>query len=152
MPDPSDIVRTYAEAKSRSDITAALAVCRPDVVFETVPFQAVAHGVEEARAQFTAFVRAFPDYDVELEYLVEAGDRVLGAGTIHATMKDSLAGIAPTGESYALPFACHWTVREGLIAHERFFFDFHQMCEQLGLSTDEAGARFAKWRAQAQRT
>ncbi|KAB2347440.1 ester cyclase [Actinomadura rudentiformis] len=146
MAGTSDVVRTYAEAKSRSDITAALAVCHPDVIFETIPFQAVAHGADEARAQFTGFLRAFPDYNVELEYLAESGDLVIGAGTIHATMKDSLAGIAPTGRSYALPFACHWTVRNDLITHERFFFDFHQMCEQLGLSTDEAGAHLAIWR------
>ncbi len=33
-----------------------------------------------------------------------------------------------------------------MIVHERFFFDFHQMCEQLGLSTESAGGKFAAWR------
>ncbi|MFB4317234.1 ester cyclase [Actinomadura sp. 21ATH] len=147
--DPADVVRAYAEAKSRADVPASLAYCRPDVVFETVAFQAVARGTEEARRQFTAFLGAFPDYRVELEYLHQAGGRVAGAGTIGATMKGPLAGIEPTGRSYTLPFACHWTVRDGLIAHERFFFDFHQMCRQLGLSTERAGARFEEWRRRA---
>ncbi|MEV5299768.1 hypothetical protein [Amycolatopsis methanolica] len=40
-------------------------------------------------------------------------------------------------------------MHDGLIAHERFFFDFHWMCEQLGLSTDEAGKRFTEWREAA---
>jgi steroid delta-isomerase-like uncharacterized protein len=146
---PLAAVRAYAEAKSRADIPAALTWCHPDVVFETIAFQAVARGVEEAAVQFTGFLRAFPDYDVDLEYLCEAGGLVVGAGTIRATMKGPLAGIEPTGRAYALPFACHWTVRDGLIAHERFFFDFHQMCEQLGLSSDDAGARFAEWRRAA---
>jgi hypothetical protein len=41
-------------------------------------------------------------------------------------------------------------VRDGLIAHERFFFDFHQMCEQLGLSTEAAAAKFTAWRERAE--
>jgi steroid delta-isomerase-like uncharacterized protein len=149
---PEDVVRAYAEAKSRADVPASLTYCRPDAVFETVAFQAVARGAEETARQFTAFLRAFPDYEVELEYLRQVDELVVGAGTIRATMRESLAGIEPTGRSYALPFACHWIVRDGLIAHERFFFDFHQMCEQLGLSTDEAGARFAQWRRHAAKT
>lgn len=144
---PTEIVQNYAEAKSRADIAAALQYCHPDVVFETVPFQAVAKGTEEAARQFTGFFRAFPDYDVEVEYIHECDAMVFAAGTIRATMKGSLAGIDPTGKAYALPFACHWNVRDGLITHERFFFDFHQMCEQLGLSTDAAAASFQAWRA-----
>ncbi|MGI5493582.1 nuclear transport factor 2 family protein [Microtetraspora malaysiensis] len=149
MSENIDVVRAYAEAKSRADVPAALAYCHPDAVFETIAFQAVANGTEEAARQFTGFLRAFPDYHVDLEYLVEAGELVIGSGTIRATMKMSLAGIEPTGGTYALPFACHWTVRDGLIAHERFFFDFHQMCEQLGLPTDAAADRFAAWRKAA---
>jgi ketosteroid isomerase-like protein len=149
MSQNTDVVQTYARAKSHGDVPAALTCCHPDVVFETIAFRAVANGTEEAARQFTAFLRAFPDYRVDLEYLVEAGELVIGAGTIRATMVESLAGIEPTHGTYALPFACHWTVRDRLIAHERFFFDFHQMCEQLGLSTDAAAAAFAARRKAA---
>ncbi|MEU0512806.1 ester cyclase [Amycolatopsis sp. NPDC006125] len=142
-------VRTYAEAKSRADTGAALAQCHPGVVIETVPFRAVAHGTAEAERQFAGFFRAFPDYRVRADYLRTAGGLVVGSGTISATMRGALAGIEPTGKSFELPFACHWQVRGGLIAHERFFFDFHWMCEQLGLSTDEAGKRFTEWREAA---
>ncbi|MEU9830355.1 ester cyclase [Streptosporangium sp. NPDC048047] len=147
---PADVVRAYAQAKSRADIREAMRHCGPDVVFETIAFQAVATGADEVARQNTAFLRAFPDYGVELEYLVAADDLVVGAGTIRATMAGSLVGIEPTGRSFALPFACHWRVRDDLIAHERFFFDFHRMCEQLGLSTADAAARFAAWRERAE--
>lgn len=150
MPDeqttPTEVVRAYARAKSGADIPAAMRFCHPDVVFETIAFRAVATGWDEVARQNTAFLRTFPDYGVELEYLVEAGELAVGAGTVRATMRESLVGIEPTGRSFALPFACHWTVRDGLIAHERFFFDFHQMCEQLGLPTEAAAAKFAAWR------
>ncbi|MFG1618896.1 ester cyclase [Nonomuraea wenchangensis] len=148
-PTPADVVRAYARAKSRADVREALRYCSPDTVFETIAFQAVATGIDEVARQTAAFLRTFPDYGVELEYLVATGDLVVGAGTIRATMVESLVGIEPTGRAFALPFACHWRVRDGLVAHERFFFDFHQMCEQLGLSTAEAAARFAAWRERA---
>ncbi|WP_030518859.1 ester cyclase [Nocardia sp. NRRL WC-3656] len=143
---PIETVRTYAEAKSRADITAALSACHDDAILETIPFQVVGRGRTEAARHLAGFFRAFPNYSVELEYLDETGDLVVGAGTIRATMMGPLAGLEPTGRRFALPFACHWRVRDGLIAQERFFFDFHQMCAQLGLSTDAAAARFDAWR------
>ncbi|MEV0663119.1 ester cyclase [Actinomadura luteofluorescens] len=147
---PTAVVGAYARAKSRADIPAAMRFCHPDVVFETIAFRTVATGWDEVARQNAAFLRTFPDYGVELDYLVEAGELAVGAGTIRATMRKSLVGIEPTGRSFALPFACHWTVRDGLIVQERFFFDFHQMCEQLGLSTEAAAAKFTAWRERAE--
>ncbi|MFI9589918.1 ester cyclase [Nonomuraea sp. NPDC052265] len=143
---PVEVVRACARAKSRADVRTALRYCSPDTVFETTAFEAVATGIDDVARQTAAPLRTFPDYGVELEYLVAADDLVAGAGTIRATMTESLVGIGPTGGAFALPFACHWRVRDGLIAQERIFFDFHQMCEQLGLSTADAAARFAAWR------
>jgi steroid delta-isomerase-like uncharacterized protein len=149
LSSPVAVVEAYAAAKSAGDVEAALAVCADDAVFVTIPFQAVARGVAEARAQFTNFVRAFPDYNVEVDVLEAVGDMVFSSGTIRATMRSSLAGIEPTGRQYALPFACHWKVRDGLIVHEAFFYDFNQMCEQLGLDVGEAASRFATWRSRS---
>lgn len=146
---PVAVVEAHAAAKSRADVEGALAVCAEDAVFETIPFQAVARGVDEARAQFTNFFRAFPDYNVEFEFLRAVEDMVFSAGTIRATMRGPLAGVEPTGRQFALPFACHWKVRDGLIVHEAFFYDFNQMCEQLGLDVRDAASRFAAWRSQA---
>ncbi|MEV5299769.1 ester cyclase [Amycolatopsis methanolica] len=61
----------------------------------------------EAERQFAGFFRAFRDYRVRADYLRTAGDLVVGAGTISATMRGALAGIEPTGKSFELPFACH---------------------------------------------
>jgi ketosteroid isomerase-like protein len=146
---PATVVQAYAAAKSSGDIEGALAVCHPEAVVETIAFQAIARGAAETRAQFTGFLQAFPDYDVELDVLRTADDMVFSSGTIRATMMGPLAGIEPTGRRYALPFACHWTVREGLIVHEAFFYDFNQMCEQLGLNVNEAARRFRTWRSGA---
>lgn len=138
---PTDAVLAYAAAKSRADVDAALAACRPDVTFETIPFQATAHGTDEARRQFGAFFRAFPDYDVAVDDVWASDASVAAHGTIAATMAGPLAGLAPTGRRFRLPFACLWEVRDGLVAHERFFFDLHDLCAQLGLPTGEVAER-----------
>jgi predicted ester cyclase len=109
----------------------------------TVPFQAVARGVDKARAQFTNFLRAFPDYHVELDVLRAVEDMVFSSGAIRATMQGPLAGVEPTGQQYALPFACYWKIRDSLIVHVAFFYDFNQMCEQLGLDVSEPVRKLA---------
>ncbi|MDP9869153.1 MULTISPECIES: hypothetical protein [Streptosporangium] len=51
---PADVVRAYAQAKSRADIQAALRYCSPDTVFETIAFQAAATGIDEVARQTAA--------------------------------------------------------------------------------------------------
>ncbi|WP_040841990.1 nuclear transport factor 2 family protein [Nocardia brevicatena] len=143
---PIETVQTYAEAKSRADIAAALSACHDDAILETVPFRVVGRSRTEAAGHLTGFFRAFPDYSVELEYLHETAVSLWGPGPSAPRWLGPPAGIEPTGRRFALPFACHWRMRDGLIAQERFFFDFRQMCEQLGLSTDAAAAQFGAWR------
>jgi steroid delta-isomerase-like uncharacterized protein len=130
---PDEAVAAYAEAKSRADVEAALGHCTEDVVFDTVPFQISVAGREANRAAFEAFFGVFPDYDVELEGTTGAGELLAGWGTLRATMKGSIGSLEATGQRFELPFACVWRIRDGQLAHERFHFDLHQMCDQLGL-------------------
>ena len=150
-PDPVALVRSYAEAKSRADIDAALALCRDDVVFETIPFQAVARGVADARRQFVVFFRAFPDYDVEVDDVVAKDEKVVVTGTIRATMLGALVDVGPTDRRYELPFMGLWWVDDGAILRERLFFDLNQMCEQLGVSTELVAGRLRASRRLAER-
>jgi steroid delta-isomerase-like uncharacterized protein len=130
---PDEVVAAYAEAKSRADVESALRHCADDLVVDTVPFQIEVAGKDANRAAFEAFFGVFPDYDVELAGTTGAGELLAGWGTLRATMAGSIGRLEATGRRFELPFACVWHVRDGLLAHERFFFDLHQMCEQLGL-------------------
>lgn len=134
---PEEVVAAYAEAKSRADVEAALRHCAGDLVVDTVPFRISVAGRDANRAAFDAFFGVFPDYDVDLDGTTGAGELLAGWGTLRATMAGSIGRLEATGRRFELPFACVWRVRDGLLAHERFFFDLHQMCEQLGL--DAAG-------------
>jgi ketosteroid isomerase-like protein len=131
----AEVVAAYAQAKSHADVAEALRHCTNDLVVHTIPFQTVVAGKTANRASFGAFFGVFPDYAVELEATAGAGDLLSGWGTLRASMQGPIGRVRATQRRFELPFACVWTVTGGLLAHERFFFDLHQMCEQLGLDT-----------------
>ena len=134
------VVQQYAKAKSRADVDAALAVCTEDFVLETVPFQIIARGKDEARMALGAFFSAFPDYEVTLDGMLE-GDRDVAAwGVVRATMWGDLLSQKATGRAFELPMSCIFTLAGGRLASESFFFDLNQMCEQLGLDTGAVAA------------
>jgi steroid delta-isomerase-like uncharacterized protein len=133
MKSAPEVVAAYAEAKSRADVEEALRHCADDFVVHTIPFQLVVEGKAANRTSFTGFFGVFPDYDVELEAMTGDGERLAGWGTLRASMQGPIGALRATGRRFELPFACIWRVTDGLLAEERFFFDLHQMCEQLGL-------------------
>lgn len=135
MTQPAEVVAAYAEAKSRADVEDALRYCADDLIVHTIPFQVVVAGKAANRASFTGFFSVFPDYAVELEATTGAGELLSGWGTLHATMQGPIGRVQPTQRTFELPFACVWKVTDALLAEERFFFDLHQMCEQLSLDT-----------------
>lgn len=134
--DPLEAIAGYAAAKSCADVDGALQYCTDDVVIDTFPFQTRSVGVAETKEQLEAFFALFPDYTVQLEGLVEDGPTAVGWGAISATMSAPLGDIPSTGRGFTVPFTCVWDTRDGLIARERFYFDLHHVCEQLGIPTE----------------
>jgi steroid delta-isomerase-like uncharacterized protein len=134
------VVQEYAEAKSRADVEAALAVCTEGFVLETVPFQLTAVGKHEARMALGAFFTAFPDYEVTLDGLLEGDGKAVAWGVVRATMWGDLLSQAATGRAFELPMSCVFRLEGGRLASESFLFDLNQMCEQLGLDTGAVAA------------
>ena len=134
------VVQEYANAKSRADVDAALAVCTEGFVLETVPFQLTAVGKQEARMALGAFFSAFPDYEVTLEGLIEGDGEVAAWGVVRATMWGDLLSQKATGRGFELPMTCIFKLAGDRLAGESFFFDLNQMCEQLGLETAAVAA------------
>lgn len=134
------VVNDYARAKSCADVDAALAVCTDGFRLETVPFQLTAQGKDEARLALLSFFAAFPNYDVTLEGTLEGEREVAAWGTVRATMSGDFLNQPATGRSFELPMSCIFTLEDGLLASESFYFDLNQMCEQLGLSTEAVAA------------
>ena len=136
-------VTAYAEAKSATDVDGALRWCHPEWVLETVPYGLTATGHRDTSVQLEAFFDTFPDYRVTTDGMIASGDTVSSWGRVSATMSGPLLDIAATGRRYDVPYSCVFTIRDGLIARERFWFDLHDQCMQLGLSTEEVGEKLA---------
>jgi steroid delta-isomerase-like uncharacterized protein len=133
----SATVRRYADAKSHTDVDAALAECTDDFVLNTIPFRATAHGVDEARHQLRLFFEVFPDYAVTLGGEVASAGVVTCWGTVSATMHGDLGPIVATGRRFALPFMCAFPMRGAKIAGEDFYFDLAMMSAQLDIDLAE---------------
>jgi predicted ester cyclase len=145
------LVSIYAEAKSRADIDAALAVCTDDFRLETVALNTCANGADEARAQLGIFFTAFPDYAVTLEGVAAGAATMAAWGRARLSLKGPLLEIPPTGRTAELPIFCVFTFAGERIASERFVFDLADLCGQTGLPLEllNAMARSAATRAAA---
>lgn len=143
---PEGLARAYCAAKNRRDGAAALRVCHPDFVLDTIPFGTRSHGAGETALHLTAFFAAFPDYAVDLERMV-ADDAVAACwGEMRLTLRGPLGALPPTGRTARLPVCSIFTTRDGLLAGERFFFDLHGLCTQLGVALPDVDAALTPFR------
>jgi steroid delta-isomerase-like uncharacterized protein len=73
-------------------------VFEPDATIRTpVPLQT--SGAEAMKEVFTTLHRAYPDLHVEVEDMVEEGDRVAVRNTVTGTHRGAYMGLPPTGKS-----------------------------------------------------
>lgn len=131
-----DLVVALAEAKGRRDLPAALALMHPEMVLETPAFATVAQGLAENERVLSGFFESFPDYRVDLAGHAEHGAGLVCWGTARMTMTGERFGVRPNGRRAELPVFLEFAFRDGLIVHERFFFDLSELCAQSGVSTD----------------
>jgi hypothetical protein len=64
-----------------------------------------------------------------------------------AALRGPLGTLPPTGGTARLPVCSVFTTRDGLLAAERFFFDLHGLCTQLGVALPDVDAALAPFRA-----
>jgi predicted ester cyclase len=73
-------------------------IVAPDVVFHA-PVPNGATGVRALKQVMTVLYRAFPDLHVEVEDVIEEGDKIVGRNTVTGTHRGEYLGMAPTGRS-----------------------------------------------------
>jgi len=143
------LVRLYGAAKSHQDVEAALAVCHPEFVIDTVPFGIATRGREDTAAQLGLFFSVFPDYRALGEGIASGDDGAAWWGRIALTFDGPLLGHPPTGKHAELPAVSIFTFRDGLLAREHFQFDLGTLCEQIGLPADRLAETLRGLRARA---
>jgi ketosteroid isomerase-like protein len=119
----------FAEAITRGDIDAALAVCHPDIEFRSVlGISGRAYlGHDGIREYFEDVESAWEEWSVEVERTTEAEDgRVVIVMTMHARGKGSGVGVAERT-------AHIWTLEDGKLAGNRPYRAPERALLELGL-------------------
>src|SRR5436190_4677599 len=75
----------------------------------------------------------FPDWQYQTRQAVVQDTRVAQAFVIHATHTGTFMGLPGTGRRVEVEGVCFFEMSEGLIAHERRYYDFTGMLIQLGV-------------------
>lgn len=82
---------------------------------------------------YRAWLAAFPDLVVTRDDVVIDEDRVVEVVTHAGTDRGGFMGLAPTGKPFRLPIVHVYTIKDGLILHERRIYDFTGLLVQIGV-------------------
>jgi steroid delta-isomerase-like uncharacterized protein len=130
-----DAVKFFAEQQEewdRRDIEALTRRHADDGVIVSPIFGTV-QGRADILATYVSLFTTFPDWTyVGLQMLVD-GDRGAQEFTVRATHSGNFMGLPPTGRKFDLRGVRMFQMKEGLIAHERRFYDFTGLLIQLGI-------------------
>lgn len=124
---------TRRKAAWRAHDAAALAADHaPDAVVIS-PTGGVLEGREEIERVYRIWFKAFPDLGfLEHEVLVD-GDRAVLLFTVTGTHAGDFFGLAASGRKVQAVCAFVYTLRDGVIVHERRILDFTGVLIQVGV-------------------
>lgn len=130
MPTESEeVARRFAEVVTGGDSEAAVSLCHPEIVFDSVlGIGGRAYlGHDGIRQYFEDVASAWKEWRVEVERVAEAADgRVAIVMTMHARGKGS-------GVRVAERTAHIWTLRDGKLFHNENYREPEQALRELGL-------------------
>jgi steroid delta-isomerase-like uncharacterized protein len=104
----------------------------PDVQIRT-PLPVQATGPEALKEVFARLHRAFPDLHVNVEDLIEEGDKVVGRNKITGTHRGEYMGVSPTGRSITYNEIFIFRFAGGRIAETWGVVDVFSQLKQLGI-------------------
>ena len=84
-------------------------------------------------ASYQKLFEIFPDWEVETELPLIDGDRVAQPFNVKATHKGEFMGLPGSGKQFQIHGVRIFTMRDGLIAHERRVYDFTGLLIQIGV-------------------
>jgi ketosteroid isomerase-like protein len=125
----AEVIRELLGAYDRGDTDAFFAKLDPEVEFVEAadyPGASTHHGREGVRRALEGWREAWGEIRLELEEVVELGDRMLTVGRQHVRAEFS-------GVGFQAPLATLWTLREGRVARAQFFLDPDEAHAAMGL-------------------
>ncbi|MGH8983525.1 MAG: ester cyclase [Acidimicrobiia bacterium] len=144
------LFRTHREAEARRDYDAIMDTFTADCYLETIALGSRSEGREAARAAYVGYFTAFPDLSPDDQGVAFGDDAMVAWGFLRGTSGGDWLGVAPSGQSFAVPFTNVARFDGDLMAGESIYFDLATLCEQAALPLDEIRAA-ARARAAAPR-
>jgi len=113
----------HNDAWQRRDVDALTLTHTEDCVLES-PLAGKVIGRAAIENVYRAFVTSFPDVTIENPELIVDGDRAVQAVVFSGTNTGGFMGMPPTRKRFSFPAVLIYTMRDGLIAHEKRIYDF----------------------------
>jgi steroid delta-isomerase-like uncharacterized protein len=107
-------------------------VFEPDVQIST-PLPVGATGALAIKEVFTTLLGAYPDLRIQVDDLIEEGDKVVARQTVTGTHRGEYMGLAPTGKPVAYNEIFIFRYVDGRIAETWGVVDVLSQMKQLGL-------------------
>jgi ketosteroid isomerase-like protein len=117
-----EVVRAIHAAWAAGEVARDL--IEPDMEYVNPPY-AVESGTKRDRRTLTRIRDVWPDFHIEVERYVDAGDDVVVIGTAHGTTESGMK--AEWRQGYV------WTIRDGKAVRFRWFNDPREALEAVGL-------------------
>jgi len=124
-----EIVRRIQEAFDTGTLDALDDLIAPDIASHDAPPGAPA-GAKMAHQMVLSW---FPDYRVEIDEMLAAGDRVVMRFTVTGTHEGEMMGFAPTGKRFSVPGFSEYRIEGGKAVEHWGLHDNFGVFVQLGL-------------------
>jgi len=128
-----NLVRRYVEdVVGKGDAGAIEEIYSPDYVNHTTFAGGDLRGLDGVRSVMTAFRTGFPDVNVTIDDVIEAGDKVVTRATGYGTHTGEFRGIAPTGRKIEVRIISIFRISEGKIIERWENMDTMTLMQQIG--------------------
>jgi len=142
MPEDNKTIvrRIYSEIINRGNLALADTLVAPSYVYHG-PGGLEMRGPEGFKQVVTMYRSAFPDLNLTIEDIVEAGDKVVTRWTGRGTHKGNLGSLAATGRTTTVTGILISRLSNGKLVEDHESFDEVGMLRQLGVTTIPAPAQ-----------
>ena len=144
MPSNAEIARSLYLGWNERDFDRMVEMVTPDSEIHVAGTGEVFTGPEGARRYNVAWAEGFPDGEITIDNLVDAGDCIVveftGRGTHTGTLTTSMGSIPATGRQLTLALCDVVEFEDGKVKRQRTYFDTGSMMAQLGLLPEQAAA------------
>lgn len=130
-----EIDRSFAGQQQDWDRRDSEALTRRHAEDGTIvsPIFGTVEGREEILESYVSLFETFPDWRYVGQRLLIDGARVAQEFTVDATHSGTFMGLPPSGRRFEIRGVILFEMADGLIAHERRYYDFTGLLIQLGV-------------------